>query len=161
MSTQFRTDDASERGAIHIIAAIVTALVLVAVLVAIQDWVSAKKAARSEALQADVTTQARKDALRSILDPAFQLDAERLRVEQALGMSSSKDALIAQASILQGEARADAQRKIARIIKQPPTLPLEQLLDLAFVRWAAVREFTDAAERAKAPTEENAPAHPK
>lgn len=126
-----------ETGAIHFIAALVTALVLAGILISIQRWVDGTRAEQ----KAQYSKAVRKEVFETPIDPSVLLDAEQMRVERALGLSATREQMSAKVLALEGEERTSAQRSIARVIKQPATIPLDRQIDLAFTRWDAVRDF--------------------
>ena len=147
----------SESGHLHFIAAIATALVLAVVLLAIQRWTDEKKAERQTQQRSAVQKQALNDVMNTTTDLSIQVDAERMRVERAMGMAATKDEMLERASHLSGSARAAAQVRLAGALKQPLDLPLERLLDIAFVRWEAVRDFSSGSHPPATPDESPLP----
>ncbi|MFN8391568.1 MAG: hypothetical protein U0136_14865 [Bdellovibrionota bacterium] len=137
----------TERGAIHIVAAILVIIILAVAYTNIQSWVEEKKAEKAS----EARGQTVKDVFSTPPDALSRIDAEQLRVLNILGLGRTKEELVARIAKMDPEEKALAQQKIGAIIKQPADLPLDRLIDLAFSRWSAVRDYINAQASAPAP----------
>ena len=130
---------------IHVFAMLAVAAIMLFVYWKVQDFVAYKLAQRKAAFRASV----KDDVELHSMDAPLRVDGERHRVSAALGFAPSKTEMLARISKMSDEERAVAAQKIAQIVKQPTTVKLETLIDLAYARWDAINEYAAAEQKAK------------
>jgi len=135
----------AERGLIHVFAMLAVAAIMLITYVKIQDFVADTLAARKAAFKASV----KNDIVLSPVNSLMHVDGERYRVSRALGFAPSKAEMLARISKMSDDERAEAAKQIGQVIKQPPNVPLEKMLDLAEARWSAIDEYAAAQRQSK------------
>lgn len=135
----------AEHGMIHVFAALAVIAIMVFVYVRVQGYVDETLAEREAAKKAS----AKSDIPANPVDATTRVAGEHYKVLYALGLVATKAEISERVAKMSPEERAIAEQKIARIIKQPPNIPLEKMLELTYARWDAIEEYVEAQKSAK------------